>query len=566
MLLRAVQLAVLSCISPLAASYDRVYLSGQVYTQDAGRPWAEAFWVRDGRYALVGDSEVVLQAAGADVEVIDLGGRFVMPALIDAHLHPVRGGTSLLYECNFSFSATPEEIQARIATCVADNPSATWIRGGQWDSGFFERFSISSPRAFLDAVSGDAAVVLSDDSHHNAWVNSRALELFGIDRESSDPPDGRYVRDAMSGEPNGILLEGAKYSAFAKLPDWTATEMRAGAREAIRTANAYGVVGLKDANATKEMLDAYLDVVNEGDHTLYLAAALATPRGRKQALDYAQLDGLRERYQSEALRLDFVKLYLDGVPTASRTAAMLHEYLPESEGADAHSGMLHLPVDLLTQDLLVLDRRGYTVKIHTAGDRSVRVALDAIAEVRRRNGDSGLRHELAHAGFIDAADLPRFAELSVVADLSPHLWYPSAIIDSIVSALGPRGREYWPVRALLEAEAPVLVGSDWPAGVPSMDPWSGIEALVTRAHPTAAFPGTLWPEQAITLEQALTLYTINGAAALGLAGETGRIREGWSADFIVLDESLFEKPAEEISETRVLRTVFQGRVVHDSNE
>ncbi|MFM7273319.1 MAG: amidohydrolase family protein, partial [Gammaproteobacteria bacterium] len=175
----------------------------------------------------------------------------------------------------------------------------------------------------------------------------------------------------------------------------------------------------------------------------------------------------------------------------------------------------------------------------------------------------GVHAELAHAGFIDPQDLPRFAALGATADLSPVLWFPSPIIDSVQGALGERGARYWPVRSLLDADAPVIAGSDWPSAAVSANPWLGIEALVTRADPLGRQPGALWPEQAIGLEEALRIYTANGAEALGLASETGTLREGKRADLIVLERNLFEIPHADIDRTRVLQTWFGGELVFE---
>jgi hypothetical protein len=209
-----------------------------------------------------------------------------------------------------------------------------------------------------------------------------------------------------------------------------------------------------------------------------------------------------------------------------------------------------------------LDQLGYTIKVHTAGDRAVRVTLDAIEHARKVNGDSGLRHELAHAGFIDDKDLPRFASLNAVADVSPHLWYPSPIIDSIVSAMGERGLRYWPIKSLIDSGAQVIVGSDWPAAVPDMNPWGGLEAMVSRKHPQGEHPGVFWEEEAITLEQALHIYTLSGAKASKIETIAGSIETGKFADVIVLDQHLFEIPVEKISETQVEMTLFEGKIVY----
>lgn len=547
---------------------DTIYHNARFYTVDDTRPWAEAVAIRNGRYVYVGSAEGVKAWQGTGTELIDLGGAMAMPGINDAHVHAQRGGVKNLYECNFPFSAVPEQIAARVAECVRDNPDALWIRGGQWDGGFFDNHDIGSPREFLDAVSGDKAVILNDDSHHNGWVNSRALQLVGIDASTPDPADGTIVRDPVTGEPNGLLVEGAEQSVSDQLPAWTDEQLRSGTLEAMAIANRFGITGMKEAYASPRAMAAFQHLDLHGQASVHMALAIETPYGhREQPLDYDRIDQLQQQYQSDNVHTRFVKVFMDGVPTSSRTAAMLTPYTAAEGDESPGTGMLHLPADLLTRDLIELDKRGYTVKIHAAGDRSVRVVLDAIAAARKANGESGLRHELAHAGYIDDSDLPRFAALGAVADLSPYLWHPSPIIDSVVAAVGsPRGEHYFPIKALLEAGAPVLAGSDWPAAVETIDPWPGIETMVTRRDPRGQHPGTFWPEQAISLQQTLRIFTLEGARALGLTDTTGSIEVGKSADLIALDRDLFAIAADDISEARVKLTLFQGRPVYRAPE
>lgn len=545
------------------AAADTIYRNASFYTVNPKQLWAEAVAVKDGHYVYVGDEVGSETYRGEATEVVDLAGAMVMPGINDAHVHPLRGGIKSLYACNFPFSATPEDIARRVAECVENNPDAPWIRGGQWDSGFFDNYDIESPRQFLDAVSGDKAVLLSDDSHHNGWVNSKALQLVNIDANTPDPADGTIVRDPRTGEPNGLLLEGAEQMVSDQLPDWTGEQYRQGALEAVRIANSFGITGMKDAVATPQTMAAYHALDERGEFNVHMATSIETPYGhRDEPLDYARIDRLSEQYRGPHVHTRYVKIFMDGVPTASRTAAMLEPYTAAEEGGEPTRGMLHLDPALLTRDVIELDKRGYTVKIHTAGDRAVRVALDAIEAARKANGDSGLRHELAHAGYIDDADLPRFAALNAVADLSPYLWHPSPIIESVVHAVGsPRGEHYWPVRDLLASGAPVLAGSDWPAAVETINPWLGIEAMVTRKDPRGENSGRFWPEQAIPLNQVLEIFTLRGARAMGLVEITGSIEVGKSADLIVLSDNLFEIEPEAISEIRVLRTVFAGDTV-----
>lgn len=550
--------------APAQPFADAVMLNGAIYTVDAAHPWAEAVAIADGQFVFVGSSEEARKYVGAETNVADLQGRMVMPGINDAHIHPVMGATQQLYECQFPSASNPDQIADALRSCVEKDPASEWIIGGQWGSGFFQQFDIGSPRAWLDSISGDKAVSLNDDSHHNAWFNSKALALAGISRSTPDPAGGSIGRDA-GGEPNGLLFETAARVGQKAMPDWSAGQYIAAVQEVMRIARGYGITGMKDAGAYESgTMGAYHEVdTNLGGLTLHLAADIRTPYGPRTApLDIDEIERVRDAFASTHVHTEFVKIFLDGVPTPARTAGMLDPYLPDEVHGDHFTGNLHVGPELLANDLIALDAKGFTVKMHAAGDGSVREGLDAIAATRKANGDSGLRHELAHAGYIHPDDIPRFAALDAVADISPVLWYPSPIIDAIISALGPRGEKYFPVRDLLDSGARVVAGTDWPAVAPDANPWVGIESLVSRRDPYGQREGQLWPQQAVTLEEAIRIYTLNGASALRLDQVTGSIEVGKSADFIVLDRNLFKVPVDEIGDTEVVMTFFEGHPIY----
>ncbi len=547
--------------APGIATADTVITGGKIYTVSDQQPWADAVAITDGMYTYVGNAEGVSAYIGDGTKVIDLEGKMAMPGINDAHVHPMEGAMKDLYDCNFPFTATPDVIAAAISSCVEEQPDAVWIRGGQWGSDFFVNFPIKNPREWLDEVSGDKAVYLADDALHNGWFNSKALELLGIDKDTPNPPGVEILKDEETGEPTGLLLEVFGFIGNA-LPDRSPEEYLEAARYVVGVANGFGITGMKGASATDNQIGGFIALDNTGDMSAYYAGCLQTPYGhREEPLDISELEARRDAQSSPHVDTRYIKLFTDGVPTASRTAAMLAPYVPEAENAPPNSGMLHINEEVLTTDVVAMDKAGFTIKIHTAGDRSVHVALNAVEAARNANGDSGLRHELSHAGYISNEDLPRFAELNAVAGLTPYIWNPSPIIQSVINAVGPRGEQYWPVKSLLASGAPVLAGSDWPAAAINMSPWAAIEALVTRADPIGDYPGELWPEEAVTLEQALQIFTLHGARALRLEEKTGSVEVGKSAELIVLNQNLFEVPIKAVSDTQVETVFFEGRVV-----
>ena len=546
-------------------SADIVLRGGVVHTINPLQPIAQAIAVAGAEIVFVGTDTEAEAHIGPSTEVVELDGRLLMPGLVDAHVHPIGGAIKNLYQCNFPFSADPDEVQATVAKCVGESPDAEWIIGGQWDSGFFDRFDLPSPRSWIDEVSANVAVYLVDDSGHNGWANSKALELAGVSAETPDPEGGTVGREA-NGVPNGILIETAQGLVRDSIPSYSDEQFLNAARYFSDYANEFGITAAKAAAIREPHIAGFYAADRTNTLNVHMATSIRTPYGRRtDPLDYDDIDRIRDEYASRHIDTSYVKIFLDGVPTPARTAAMLSPYVAdEAHGDKFDGGPVHVGLETLTGDLIELDRRGYTVKIHTAGDRSVRIALDAIESTREALGNKEKRHELAHAGYIDVVDLPRFAELNAVADLCPVIWHPSPIIDAVISAVGEeRGERYWPVRDLLDSGAPLLAGSDWPSAVPDANPWSGIEAFVTRRDPRGDAQRTLWPEQAITLEEAIEIYTIHGARAMKMEDRIGSIEAGKLADFIVLERNIFEIPIDEVADTRVRQTWFEGKLVYE---
>ena len=543
---------------------DLVLENGRIYTVGAQSDWAEALAVRDGVIVAVGAGAAVSGLIGDETEVVDLAGRLVLPGIIDQHAHPFYAGEEPLFQCRVAFDASFDELLSAVAECSREGAEDDWIVGSAWGSHLIEALSTGDALKQLDAVSAGRPVIFRDDTAHNVWANSRVLALAGIDGSTEDPERGVIVKDPVTGAPTGLLLETAAKLAQRVIPPRSAEDDAGAAAYGVRTLNSFGVTSFLDAAVPPRIAAAYARLDREGRLTARVGLAFSDGLLTVHAPEpLRKIVAGRGAFASKNVLTDYVKLFLDGVPT-SWTSAFLEPYLPtEAYGADFH-GEMHFSAERLNALVTAFDAAGLAVKLHAAGDASLRMALDAVEAARTANGTGGKVHQIAHAGYIHGDDLPRFAALRVVADASPILWFPTPILTVIERTLGAeRANRWWPFRALTDSGAIVAAGSDWPAATPIPDPWTGLEALVSRRDPDGRVPGALWPEQALSLEEAIRVYTINGAIAMNIDAETGSLEVGKSADFIILDRNIFTVPVDDISKTTVLGTFFRGVLVHD---
>ncbi len=533
---------------------ELVFTGGAIYTIDAARSWAEAIAIRGGRIVYVGAEDGASAWIGPSTRVVRLGGRFVMPGFQDSHLHPISGGMRML-GCELGEAATAAEAVEMVRAYAAAHPDRAWIVGRGWE---LPLFPAANPRKeALDAVVPDRPVYLSAADSHSAWVNSRALALAGITAATADPPSGRIERDAATGEPSGTLREAAKQLVSRLLPETTAAERRAGLVRAVELAHRVGLVGLFDASVDAVELPVYRDLDREGGLQVHTGIAMYVDPEKPFAPQLAELVALRREDWGAHVRLTAAKLFADGV-LESGTAALLAPYL----GRGGSRGELEWDEAKLREAAIALDRERFQLHVHAIGDRAIRVTLDAIEAARAANGPRDRRPVLAHIELFDPADVPRFRSLGAVASFQPlWAWADPYIRDLTEPQLGPaRSRWLYPIASVAATGAVIAGGSDW--SVSSMAPLEGIEVAVTRRGPTEG-PGPAWiPEERVTLATMLAAYTIGSAYAAFNERETGSLEVGKSADLIVLDRNLFAIPSHEISETKVLLTLFEGGEVY----
>ncbi|WP_422673227.1 amidohydrolase [Bailinhaonella thermotolerans] len=547
-----------------------LFRGGRVFTADSAMPWAEAVLVRDGVIAAVGAAREVERLAGPGAEPVDLAGGLLTPGFVDAHAHPVQAGLERA-RCDLAELYGEDAYLRRIAEYAAANPGKEWVDGGGWDMSAFPG-GLPHRRA-LDSVVPDRPAYLIQRDHHAAWVNTRALELAGIGRDTPDPVDGRIERDE-DGTPSGVLHEGAMELVGPLAPRPTGEDLRAALLDAQAYLFSQGVTGWQDAivgayAGSDDQLPVYLEADAAGLLRARVVGALwwDRARGREQIEELA--DKRSRAVPGGRFHPTSVKIMQDGIPE-NFTAAMIDPYLDGCGCLTDRRGLSYVDPADLRGYVAALDRAGFQVHFHAIGDRAVREALDAFEAMGPSSGD--LRHHIAHVQVVHPDDVPRFAALGVAANLQ-MLWatHHAQMDELCIPFLGDeRAAWQYPFADLVAAGTRLCAGSDWP--VSSADPIQAIHVAVNRtepggsvhaSYPTAATP--LLPEQRISLETALTAYTA-GSAWINRDADGGSITPGKRADLAVLDRDPFTLDPADIWTTRVRATFVSGEPVHERKD
>jgi predicted amidohydrolase YtcJ len=548
-------------------SADLIFVNGAVYTVDAVRSWAQAVAVKDGRIAAVGTDAQIADLRGADTEVVDLGGRMLLPGFQDSHVHPVGGGQDRL-QCELHDAHDRDEYLRIVEAYATEHPEREWILGGGWSMDVFP--GGTPTKDLLDRIVPDRLVFLPNRDGHSTWVNSRVLEKAGITKDTPDPVDGRIERDEH-GEPSGTLHEGAGDLVGSLVPPSTAEELMAGLLEGQRYLHSLGITGWQDAIvgtlSWADSLSTYVKAANEGTLTARVVGALWWDR--KRGLEQiADLIGQRDVGRSGRFNATSVKIMQDGV-IENFTAATLTPYLDAHGHPTDNAGISFVEPELLKEVVARLDAEGFQVHFHALGDRAVREALDAIEAARGVNGPNDLRHHLAHIQIVHPDDIPRFRRLGAVANAQP-LWAMSEgqMTELTIPFIGPeRAGWQYPFQSLKRAGAVLAFGSDW--SVSSPDPLEEMHVAVNRRAPASyaysehsEHMETFLPDERVDLPTAIAAFTMGSAYVNHLEADTGSIEPGKFADLAVVDRNLFAHPVEEIADATVEATYVEGRRVY----
>ncbi|MEV0976248.1 amidohydrolase [Streptomyces sp. NPDC049915] len=537
-----------------------VLRNARIHTVDPGLPSAEALAVRDGRIVWLGSDADAAAWTGPTTEVVDAGGRRVLPGFVDAHNH-VRLGSDR--ECvQLAGARSLSEVAARIAAWRAQHPGAGWIEAEGFDYSVLPGGRM--PRAQdLDELTGDTpAFVLSYDVH-TMWLNSAAMARLGVTRACGELPFGVPETEPVTGEPTGFVrdfaVRGLSREGHRALRElgvpWASPERQYGRLlRSLDDAVRFGITTVVEPQNSLDDLELFVRARKEGRLRSRLVAALFHPRGTSEA-DLDEFAEAARRFDDEWMRVGPLKLYIDDV-VEPRTAALLEPYT-----GCRHRGDTFYPPEEFAELLTRLDARGFQCFVHATGDRGIRTVLDAVARARAANGPRDARHQVVHVECCDPADVPRFAGLGVVACMQPRHCAPEIAGPGQDWArnVGPqRWHKAWPLRSLHRAGATLAFSSDW--NVAEMDPMVGLYTAVTR-RPLGG--GEAWmPQETVDIETAVHGYTMGSAYANFLEHERGSLSVGKVADLIVLSRDVLTVQPEEIPGTVCDLVMVGGEVVH----
>jgi hypothetical protein len=534
---------------------DLIVYNAKVYTADGAGTFAEAVAVQGNQILKVGSNREIKRLRRMTTTVIDAHGGAVLPGFNDSHVHFIGGGLGL-DQVNLLEATTLDEIGRTIREFAAAHPDRPWVTGRGW---FYAPFPGGLPtREQLDAIVPDRPAYMECYDGHTGWANSKALALAGITRRTSNPRNGVIVKDARTGEPTGVLKEGARALIGKVMPPVTRDDRLRAIRAAIAHAHSFGVTSVQNADGRPEDFELYDDLRRAGDLRIRMYAALSIEPGFTDA-DADRFEEIRRRFPDDPLlKAGAVKLVADGVIEA-HTASMLEPYanrptrgLPNYRPAD------------LARIVSMMDRRGWQIFIHAIGDAGIRGALDALEAAVAANPAAarGRRHRIEHIEAVAAADIPRFGRLGVIGSMQPFHGNPSPNqIDVWAGNIGPdRASRAWAWKSIRDAGGRLAFGSDWP--VVSIDPRIGINMALNRTTRDGLPAGGWLPEQRLPLAAVVDAYTSGAAFASFDEHRKGTLAPGMLADLVILSSDIFALPPEKVLDAEVDVTVFDGKVVY----
>lgn len=513
----------------------------------------EAIAIEDGKVAAIGTSDELMRQFG-HFDQREGDGVTMLPGLIDAHAHVMGLGYQEM-DVDVAGIRSLDETLEKIRQYAEENPDLEWIRGRGWNQVLWEENEFPTA-ADLDRVVDDRPVWLTRVDGHAGWVNTKAMELSGISRDTPDLQGGRIIRDE-DGEATGVFVDVVMRYISDNIPDRTDEENRMALQLALEKMASNGITSVHDARTNQRTWELYKQFADDGDLLTRIYAMVA---GTGDEFDRMAADGIVESYADDKLALRSVKISSDGA-LGSRGAALLDDY----EDEPGNKGLLFFDQEELNEMLLKGASNGFQMNIHAIGDAANRQVLDGFEYVREQLGDqSALRHRIEHAQIVHLDDIPRFVELDLIASMQPvHATSDMNMAEDRVGSERILGGYAW--QTFLDQGTVIAGGSDFP--VERVNPFYGLHAAVTRQDHDDMPPGGWYSEQTMSRIETLRAFTIDAAYAAHQEDLLGTLEPGKWADFILIDRDFFEVDASEIWQIEVLETWMGGRQVfnHEDN-
>ena len=530
---------------------DLVIINASIHTMDEAQPTAGAVAISGNRIAAIGSTPEIRALAGPGTRLIDAAGKLVLPGLNDAHTQFLSGGFSLA-NVDLRSASSPEELARRLGEYARKVPKGGWILGGEWDHEKWPGAPLPT-KEMIDAATPDHPVFVSRLDGHMALANSLALKLAGITRETKDPPGGLIVRNSKTGEPTGVLKDGAESLVERVVPDKSFEEKHIAAKAATDHAAQVGVTSLTDMSADGDV-GLYQYMLERGELKTRIYAARSIVSWETMAKT-----GVRAAFGSDRLRIGGLKGFADG-SLGSTTAFFFQPY---TDAPDTR-GLLFdqmLPEGAMLKRVEGADKAGLQVMIHAIGDEANLRILDIYRQAAEKNGPRDRRFRIEHAQHLRPSEIARFGTQKVIASMQPyHAADDGCWCDK---RIGPeRSKDTYAFRSLLDARVVLAFGSDWT--VAPLNPMTGIKAAVTRQTLDGKHPNGWMPEQKLTVNQAVRAYTVGSAYAEFAEKAKGTITPGKLADLVLLDRDIYQINPAEIDKARVLLTIMDGQVVWES--
>lgn len=548
-------LAVVMLLPTLAMTQtaDIILINGNVITVDKRKPRAEAIAIQGDRILAVGSNEEIKRLRENRTQMIDLHGKTVIPGMVDGHLHFVGLGADRNSSLDLGAAKSEADVAAQVRRAPGRVKPGEWITGGVWHTGNWDREQWPTKES-LDQAAPNNPVLLRGMHGHASWVNSKALEMAGITKNTPDPPGGKILHDNKTGEPIGILIENAQALVRSKIPESGREPLKERIKKSVQLALSYGFVGAHDMGTSLQNVEAYKELIDAGEFPFRINAI---PRvwNSGAILDEILQSGPIVGYGNNRLTMRGVKLSIDGA-LGSRGAAMMQPYEDEPH----NMGVIRVPYEQIYFILEKSMKAGFNVALHAIGDRGNQMALDAVEQVLRTVPVQDHRIRVEHAQVVRLEDLPRFAKLGILASVQwIHCTLDKPWAEKRIGSERVRGAYAW--RTLLNHGTRLVGSSD--EGAKTFSPFMGIFAAVTRQDENGQPHGGWYPDQKLTRYEALKSYTLDAAYASFEEDVLGSITRGKYADLVVLSKDIMTVPALEILQTKALMTIVGGKIVFE---